>query len=144
MAFLDQILSRVLGQQQPSAGTSPSGIGNVLTQLLGGQSSQNQGGGIAGLIQQFRGAGFGHVADSWVSKGPNQPVSPQQLQTVFGDNQVQMPLRKNIFLGNEGNSSSRSFAANSTSETQAKYEMAKLDHGLAPNSRGSSNSQNCF
>lgn len=89
MALLDQIIGRVLGQ--PSDGTPSSGIGNVLTQLLsGGQGgSQNQGGGIGGLIQQFRGAGLGHLAESWVGTGANQSVSPQQLRTVFGDNQVE-------------------------------------------------------
>jgi uncharacterized protein YidB (DUF937 family) len=65
-------------------------------QLLGGQgsSSANQGGGIGGLIQQFRDAGLGHVADSWVGTGPNQPVSPQQLQRVFGEDQVQSMARQ--------------------------------------------------
>ena len=94
MALLDQIIGRVLGQ--PSDGTLSSGIGNVLTQLLsGGQGvSQNQGGGIAGLIQQFRGVGLGHVANSWVGTGANQPVSPQQLRTVFGDNQVESMARQ--------------------------------------------------
>jgi len=29
------------------------------------------------------------VADSWVGNGTNQPVSPQQLQTVFGKDRVQ-------------------------------------------------------
>jgi uncharacterized protein YidB (DUF937 family) len=92
MALLDQILGRVLGQQQPTAG---SGIGGVLMQLLGGQgSTQNPGGGITGLIQQFTGAGLGHVANSWVSTGPNQPVSPQQLKTVFGDTQVETMARQ--------------------------------------------------
>jgi uncharacterized protein YidB (DUF937 family) len=95
MPLLDQILGRVLGQQQPNAGTPSSGIGSVLMQLLAGEgSSSNQGGGVAGLIQQFRDAGLGHVADSWVSTGPNQPVSPQQLQRVFGDTQVETMARQ--------------------------------------------------
>ena len=95
MPLLDQILGRVLGQQEPTVGTSSSSIGSVLMQLLGGQgSSSNQAGGIGGLIQQFRDAGLGHVADSWVGTGPNQPVSPQQLQTVFGNDQVETMARQ--------------------------------------------------
>ena len=46
-------------------------------------------GGLGGLISQFQNAGLGHVAQSWVSNGPNQPVSPGQLQDVFGEQQVQ-------------------------------------------------------
>ena len=45
--------------------------------------------GLAGLISQFQRAGLGHVAQSWVGNGANQPVSPQQLQSVLGDDQVQ-------------------------------------------------------
>ena len=95
MGLLDQLVGQVLGQQQTGAATPSSGIGGVLTQLLGGQGfGPNQGGGISGLIQQFRSSGLGHVADSWVGNGPNQPVSPQQLQTVFGQEQVQTMARQ--------------------------------------------------
>ena len=46
-------------------------------------------GGLAGLISSFEQAGLGQIAQSWVGNGPNQPVSPQQLQSVFGEQQVQ-------------------------------------------------------
>ena len=42
---------------------------------------------LGGLISQFENAGLGHIAQSWVGNGPNLPVSPQQLQNVFGQNQ---------------------------------------------------------
>jgi uncharacterized protein YidB (DUF937 family) len=91
MSLLDQLVGQVLGQPQTTTGTSSGGgLGGVLMQLLGGQgTAPGQGGGLSGLIDQFRTAGLGHVADSWVGSGTNQPVSPQQLQTVFGDEQVQ-------------------------------------------------------
>ena len=47
------------------------------------------GGGLGGLMSQFEQAGLGHIAQSWTGNGPNQPVSPDQLQSVFGQNQVQ-------------------------------------------------------
>jgi uncharacterized protein YidB (DUF937 family) len=88
MGLLD-LIGSVLGQSQ-GPGAPSSGMAQVLTQLLGGQGySQSQGGGLAGLVNQFRQAGLGHVADSWVSTGPNQAVSPQQLRHVFGDEQVE-------------------------------------------------------
>jgi len=91
MGLLD-LIGGVLGQQQP--GTQNSGMAQVLTQLLAGQGQgqgygQSQGGGLTGLVDRFRNAGLGHVADSWVSRGPNQPVSPGQLRQVFGDEQVE-------------------------------------------------------
>ena len=46
-------------------------------------------GGIGGLVSMFEQAGLGHIAQSWVGNGPNQPVSPDQLQNVLGQGQVQ-------------------------------------------------------
>ena len=83
MGLMD-IIGGLLGQQQ---GGASSGMGQVLTQLLAGRN-YTQGGGLGGLIDQFRQAGLGHVADSWVSRGQNQPVSPGQLRQVFGDRQI--------------------------------------------------------
>jgi uncharacterized protein YidB (DUF937 family) len=40
-------------------------------------------------LSAFEQAGLGQVAQSWVGSGPNQSVSPQQLQNVFGQGQVQ-------------------------------------------------------
>jgi uncharacterized protein YidB (DUF937 family) len=44
---------------------------------------------LSGLVQQFEAAGLGQIVQSWIGSGANQPVNPQQLQSVFGDNQVQ-------------------------------------------------------
>jgi uncharacterized protein YidB (DUF937 family) len=46
-------------------------------------------GGLGGLISAFEQAGLRHVVQSWVGNGPNQVVSPDQLQSVFGQSQVQ-------------------------------------------------------
>jgi len=83
MGLLD-IVGGLLGQQQ---GGASSGMGQVLTDMLAGRN-YTQGGGLGGLIDQFRHAGLGHVADSWVSNRSNQPVSRGQLRQVFGDQQI--------------------------------------------------------
>jgi uncharacterized protein YidB (DUF937 family) len=89
MSLLESLVSQVLGQQPPTT-AAPSGISGVLMQMLGGQgATQRQEGGLAGLVDKFRAAGLGYVADSWIGTGANQPISPQQLETVFGHNQVQ-------------------------------------------------------
>ena len=41
------------------------------------------------MLSSFQAAGLGQIAQSWISNGQNQPVSPQQLHSVFGDQQVQ-------------------------------------------------------
>ena len=64
--------------------------------MLGGGDNRTAGtgGDLGGLLSSFEQAGLGHIAQSWVGSGPNQPVSPQQLQTVFGDDQVQSMARQ--------------------------------------------------
>lgn len=99
MGLLDQVLGGLMGG---SGGASP--MQNVLMGLLGGQQgagqqSMNQnpgmqgGGGMAGglgaLLSSFQQAGLGHIAQSWVGNGPNQSVSPDQLQSALGNDQVQ-------------------------------------------------------
>ena len=57
------------------------------------------GGGLGGLVSQFENAGLGHLAQSWIGNGPNQPVSPQQLQNVFGDQVPQMASQAGMNQG---------------------------------------------
>ena len=99
MGLLDQVLGGLMGG---SGGSSP--LQGVLMNMLGGgqqggmgnQGTSDQGtaspgmsGGLGGLLSSFEQAGLGHIAQSWVGNGPNQSVSPQQLQSVLGNNQVQ-------------------------------------------------------
>ena len=100
MGLLESVIGGLMGG---NAGGASSPMGSILSGLLNGQMGNqgmnNQGttssgmgglaGGLGGLLSQFENAGLGQVAQSWVSNGPNQPVSPQQLQNVFGEQQVQ-------------------------------------------------------
>ena len=45
-------------------------------------------GGLSGLIDKFKAAGMGHIADGWVSHGPNPPVSADQLKKIFSSEQL--------------------------------------------------------
>jgi uncharacterized protein YidB (DUF937 family) len=87
MALLDQVLGGLMG----GSGSSSSPLQGVLMNMLGGgqQGGMGMGGGLAGLLATLQQAGLGDVAQSWVGNGANQPVSPQQLQSAFGDEQVQ-------------------------------------------------------
>ena len=92
MGLLDDVLNTVGGQQpqgqqqtqQDQVAGSP--LQGALLSLLGGEG---QVGGLGGLLQRFEQAGLGEVARSWVSNGPNQPVSPQQVGQALGPEQVQ-------------------------------------------------------
>ena len=45
-------------------------------------------GGLSGLLSKFNGAGLGGKAQSWVSTGPNEPVSGSEVRQALGDDQV--------------------------------------------------------
>ncbi len=91
MGILDSVIGGLLG------GGTNSPMGAVLGQILGG-GGQGGGmfggagapasGGLGGLIGQLRQAGLGQQVDSWIGPGQNQPVSPQQLNHAFGEQQV--------------------------------------------------------
>ncbi len=95
------LLDDVVGGLMNNSGGGGSPIQGVLMNLLGGQSGLSgmgaagagqtapQLGGLGGLVSAFEQAGLGHIAQSWVGNGANLPVSPQQLQGVLGDSQVQ-------------------------------------------------------
>ena len=73
-------------------------LGNVLGGLLGGHggsAQQNpllqmelqllqQNGGIGGVVDKFRQAGYAQQADSWVAVGENKPIEADALQQVLG------------------------------------------------------------
>lgn len=44
----------------------------------------NPGGAVGGLVDMLKKSGLGAQADSWVAKGPNQPVSPDQILNGVG------------------------------------------------------------
>jgi uncharacterized protein YidB (DUF937 family) len=88
--ILAGVMQGVMGGQGGAAQASP--IAGVLAGLLTpqqGQAAQAFGaGGLTDLLAQFRGAGFGQAVDSWVSNGPNQPIAPQALAEVFGQERL--------------------------------------------------------
>jgi uncharacterized protein YidB (DUF937 family) len=117
MGLLDQIVGGLLAGQGSQAAAPAAGPGSLdLTQLLtallaGGQGgmapagmAQGSGlGGLGALLEQLRAAGLGEQADSWVARGPNLPVSPDQLQGVFGQDQMsQLADRMGLSTGDLG------------------------------------------
>ena len=87
---------------QASAGTnpdnqSPGATGGGLDDLLKGGLGGLLGGGAAGsvvsgslndLLKQFQQNGQGDVAKSWIGKGPNKSISPNDLATALGADRV--------------------------------------------------------
>jgi uncharacterized protein YidB (DUF937 family) len=120
MGLLDQIVGGLLAGQgsqgaAPAAGPGSLDLMQLLTALMAGSGAQGgmapgggmgPGGGLGGLgalLEQFRAAGLGAQADSWVSSGPNLPVSPEQMQGVFGQERMgQLADRMGLSTGDLG------------------------------------------
>ncbi len=83
MGMLDQVIGDFMGNN----GAAGSPLDGVLRSVIGGTETSGQG--LSGLVSGFEQAGLGHIVQSWIGTGPNQPVSPQQLQSVMGGDQVQ-------------------------------------------------------
>ena len=80
MGLLDSLLGGVLG------GTPQQGGAGALINIVAGMlANQGQGGGLAGLAEQFQRGGLGDVMNSWIGTGQNLPVSPDQLGGALGD-----------------------------------------------------------
>jgi uncharacterized protein YidB (DUF937 family) len=82
MGMLDGLIGNVLGGMLSGSGAQQNPLMQAALQLL------QQQGGINGIVDRFRQAGYGAQADSWVSTGENQPIAPDALQQALGSSTV--------------------------------------------------------
>ena len=94
MGLLDSVLGNVLGgggqQQAGGAGALINIVAGMLANSSqggagGGAGAGGASGGLGGLLEQFQRGGLGDVMGSWIGTGQNQPISPDQLGGVLGD-----------------------------------------------------------
>lgn len=96
-------LADMLGRSAPApAGTTPPGTpvnaptgglgdllrGNLGGLLAGGAAGGLLGGGLRDLLDRFQQSGHGDVARSWIGTGPNDAISPSQLEQALGPETV--------------------------------------------------------
>lgn len=73
----DKIGDLLRGNSDPNA-PQKSG-GGMLESVLGGSA----GSGLQDILDRFRGAGSEKEVDSWVSKEPNHPLQPHQVESAI-------------------------------------------------------------
>jgi uncharacterized protein YidB (DUF937 family) len=89
-ALLGALISMLAqGGQGGGGGGSGGMLGQVLGAALGGSGNAAGAGagglgGLGALLEQFQRGGLGDVAASWVGRGENLPISPDQLSQVLG------------------------------------------------------------
>jgi uncharacterized protein YidB (DUF937 family) len=75
------------GGQQAGMG---GGLGGMLGGLLaGGAAGGLLSGGLGGLLEQFQKSGQGETANSWIGRGQNRAISPEELESAVGRDNVQ-------------------------------------------------------
>jgi uncharacterized protein YidB (DUF937 family) len=85
------LLDGILGSVMNSVGGGGTGQTNPLMQMamqMLTQQGANGQSGLADIVSKFQQGGLGHLADSWVGTGENQPVSPDQISQVLGNGKL--------------------------------------------------------
>jgi len=73
MGLLDGLLGGMVG----------AGMVSVVNTIL------EQHGGVQGVVSEFEKKGLGATVQSWVSTGPNQPISPADVHNTLGPELLQ-------------------------------------------------------
>jgi uncharacterized protein YidB (DUF937 family) len=79
MSLFDKV-GDVLRGQVSGAGGEQFGLVTGVLEMLG----KGKEGGLAGLVQVFQAKGLGDVVSSWISTGPNLPISGGQIREGLG------------------------------------------------------------
>ena len=97
MGLFDSLASSMLGK----LGGEKGAIAQVAVDLF------NQNGGLAGVLEKFKAAGFADEVASWVGKGANLQISAEQVTQVLGSATIQSAANK---LGIDANEISAKIA----------------------------------
>jgi uncharacterized protein YidB (DUF937 family) len=81
------------GTASGPGGSIGGGLGDILKGglgglLAGGAAGSVISGGLGDLLKQFQQNGHGETANSWVSQGPNKPISPGDLANALGADKI--------------------------------------------------------
>jgi uncharacterized protein YidB (DUF937 family) len=77
------------GAPDPRSAGGGGGLGGLLGGLLGGGAAGGiLSSGLNDLLKQFQQHGQGEKAESWIAKGPNETVSPNELEKALGEDRI--------------------------------------------------------
>src|SRR5687767_8700983 len=86
MGLFDEAMNASSGLQ--AAGLDRWARQPGLLRAVAGFLSRGQPGGLSGLVQSFQQKGLGEAVSSWVGRGPNKPISAQQVREGLGEDNV--------------------------------------------------------
>ena len=89
---IGEALKGLKDRATPPGGTPQDGLGGILDGLgglIGGASGGGLAGGLGDLMDSFKKAGQGEVADSWVNPDvPTRGLTPSQVEQAIGLNNL--------------------------------------------------------
>jgi uncharacterized protein YidB (DUF937 family) len=85
---LDDILGRLTGAAGAEGGGAPGGLGGLLTALVPMIGGMLAGGGLQKVLAGLEANGLDAQAASWIGTGANQPISPADVESVVGHEQI--------------------------------------------------------
>jgi uncharacterized protein YidB (DUF937 family) len=89
MGIFDDLVGKVVGAVQGSPGQEPGLVAGVM-----GLLTNQETGGIGGLVQTFKQKGLGDIISSWVGTGTNAAITPDQVQEGLGSDVIQQLAEK--------------------------------------------------
>ena len=86
MGMLDSLLKnpKMIGDVAKFAKDNPQ----VAKAAMGMLSSSGGGGGLGGVLGALQSKGMGDLVSSWVGTGANKSITPEQLQSALGSQQL--------------------------------------------------------
>ena len=89
MGFLNDLIGKVVGVAKDSQAQE----GGLLEGVMGLLTNRETGG-LDGIMQTFDQQGLGDIISSWVGRGDNLPINPEQIQEVLGSDVIQQLAEK--------------------------------------------------
>ena len=73
--------------RRPQTTGAPSGglMSEIGAMFRSGTAGSTLSTGLSDLVKRFKSAGQGQTADSWVAKGPNEPLTEDNLASAIGE-----------------------------------------------------------
>ena len=85
MGLLDSVIGSVLGGSGQSQNSGQAALINAVIQMIGNKAGgAGTGRSLGGLVGALTQGGLGDIASSWIGKGQNMSVSPDQITQSLG------------------------------------------------------------
>jgi uncharacterized protein YidB (DUF937 family) len=87
MGLLDNLMNQA-GSVASFAAKNPQAVAAIVSLISSRDSSVGGSGGLGGIVEAFQKKGLGDMVASWISTGPNPPVSAAQVTDVLGSDVI--------------------------------------------------------